>query len=77
MVGGLEKLVITVGKPFKDLQALIEGYGDLELAEREERLERALELLGEAEARDSKKSKNKRSRNWHQNQKTMSMRLPL
>jgi hypothetical protein len=50
VVGGIEKLVKTVGKPFADVQAVVSGYGDLNIAERQERLEQALALLGGAQA---------------------------
>ena len=52
VVGGIEKLVTTVGKPFKDVQAIIYGYGDLNPLERQERLEQALALLGGAQELD-------------------------
>ncbi|MDZ7705289.1 MAG: ATP-dependent DNA helicase RecG [Trueperaceae bacterium] len=45
VVGGLEKLVATVGRPFRDVQEVIAGYGDLSVEERAERLERALGML--------------------------------
>ena len=45
VVGGLEKLVETVGKPFGDVRALVKGYADLEPDERQEKLEQALSLL--------------------------------
>ena len=47
VVGGLERLVETVGAPFADVRAVIEGYGDLDAEQRESRLERALRLLDE------------------------------
>ncbi|MEX2535395.1 MAG: ATP-dependent DNA helicase RecG [Trueperaceae bacterium] len=45
VVGGLEKLVATVGRPFADINELIDGYSQLEPAEREQRVTKALELL--------------------------------
>ena len=47
VVGGIEKLVQTVGKPFADIQVLIEGYGNLEPDERKVRLEQVLFILNE------------------------------
>ncbi|HEX7004832.1 MAG TPA: ATP-dependent DNA helicase RecG [Trueperaceae bacterium] len=47
VVGGLEKLVATVGKPFADINEVIRGYSELEPAERQQRVTRALELLEE------------------------------
>ena len=49
VVGGIEKLVETVGKPFGDVRALIKGYADLEPEVRQEKLEQALTLLGPEE----------------------------
>ena len=45
VVGGLEKLVATVGKPFADVNEVIRGYSELEPGERRERVNRALALL--------------------------------
>lgn len=45
VVGGLEKLLATVGKPFGDVRAVMAGYADLDPTERERRLEQALALL--------------------------------
>jgi ATP-dependent DNA helicase RecG len=49
VVGGIEKLVQTVGKPFADVQAVVVGYSDLNIVERQERLEQALALLSGAQ----------------------------
>ena len=48
--GGLERLLETVGGPFGDVRALMDGYSALSPGEREERLEQALTLLGPPEA---------------------------
>lgn len=45
VVGGLEKLVGSVGRPFADVGELFAGYSQLSPEEREDRLRRALELL--------------------------------
>ena len=45
VVGGIEKLVATVGRPFSDVREVISGYRDLDPASRHDRVERALELL--------------------------------
>ena len=45
VVGGIERLVTTVGKPFADVRAVVAGYGELDEAGRKVRLEQALELL--------------------------------
>jgi len=45
VLGGVEKLVRTVGRPFADLLEVMRGYANLEPAEREARIERALALL--------------------------------
>lgn len=44
--GGLERLLETVGGPFSDLRELMNGYALLTPEAREERVGRALELLG-------------------------------
>ncbi len=49
VVGGLERLVATVGRPFADVRAIMSGYAELEPEEREARLKEALELLGHAQ----------------------------
>ena len=48
VVGGVEKLVATLGRPFDDVRQLIAGYGDLPPSDREQRLQQALDLLGSA-----------------------------
>ncbi|MDQ3398991.1 MAG: ATP-dependent DNA helicase RecG, partial [Deinococcota bacterium] len=45
VVGGLEKLVDTVGRPFADVREVMRGYHDLDPGRREERIEEALTLL--------------------------------
>ncbi len=45
VVGGLEKLVATVGAPFADVRSVMNGYGSLTPEERSERLEQALGML--------------------------------
>ena len=45
VVGGIEKLVLTLGRPFDDVQRVIEGYGELSPEAREARVMQALELL--------------------------------
>lgn len=45
VVGGIEKLVETVGKPFGDVREVIAGYNDLDPAERKIKLNAALKLL--------------------------------
>jgi ATP-dependent DNA helicase RecG len=52
VVGGLEKLVATVGRPFSDVSELIDGYARLEPRQREERVRRALALLAAETARE-------------------------
>ncbi len=49
VVGGLERLVTTVGRPFADVRALLSGYGSWDPAMRAERLQSALTLLAPAE----------------------------
>jgi ATP-dependent DNA helicase RecG len=49
VVGGIEKLVNTVGKPFADVREIVSGYGDLNSEQRQERLEQAIALLGGAQ----------------------------
>jgi ATP-dependent DNA helicase RecG len=48
VVGGIERLVATVGKPFDDVQTLIAGYGTLELEDRRRCIAAALDLLSPA-----------------------------
>ncbi len=43
--GGLEKLVSSLGKPFQDVQTLVSGYAELNIAERKERIEKVMSLL--------------------------------
>lgn len=45
VVGGIEKLITTVGKPFADIGMMVERYAQLSVAERQERLEQVLALL--------------------------------
>ena len=45
VVGGLEKLVATVGAPFADVRSVMNGYSSLTPEERLERLEQALGML--------------------------------
>jgi ATP-dependent DNA helicase RecG len=45
VVGGIERLVATVGKPFDDVQALMTGYAGLEPDARRRCIEAALDLL--------------------------------
>ncbi|MDF1523200.1 MAG: hypothetical protein P1P87_10320, partial [Trueperaceae bacterium] len=45
VVGGLERLVATVGRPFADVRAILDGYAALPTEERARRLETALGLL--------------------------------
>ena len=45
VVGGLERLVATVGRPFADVQELLTGYAELAPEERAARLEAALRRL--------------------------------
>jgi ATP-dependent DNA helicase RecG len=49
-VGGLEKLLETVGQPFADVRALMAGYSGLSPEARAERLTQALALLESAPA---------------------------
>jgi ATP-dependent DNA helicase RecG len=50
VVGGLERLVARVGRPFADVAAALDGYGALDPGTRRTRLERALALLADGEA---------------------------
>jgi ATP-dependent DNA helicase RecG len=50
VVGGLEKLLETVGQPFADVRALMAGYSGLSPEARAERLTQALALLESAPA---------------------------
>lgn len=45
VVGGIEKLVMTLGKPFADISLIIQGYTNLTTSERRVRLEQVLALL--------------------------------
>ncbi|MFN2322788.1 MAG: ATP-dependent DNA helicase RecG [Trueperaceae bacterium] len=45
VVGGLERLVATVGRPFADVQELLTGYAELAPTERADRLAAALRCL--------------------------------
>ena len=45
VVGGIEKLVESVGRPFADVREVFSGYRQLDSASRHDRIERALELL--------------------------------
>jgi ATP-dependent DNA helicase RecG len=51
VVGGLERLVATVGRPFRDLTAVLGGYADLDPETRRERVERALAMLDASQPR--------------------------
>lgn len=45
VVGGLEKLLATVGTPFSDVREVMAGYAELAPAERGQRIEQALAIL--------------------------------
>lgn len=45
VVGGLEKLLGTLGKPFADIRELMQGYADLAPQDRALRIDQALDLL--------------------------------
>lgn len=45
VVGGLESLLNTVGKPFADVQKILQGYSSMDLEERREHITQALALL--------------------------------
>ncbi len=45
VVGGLEGLLTTIGKPVADVHKLISGYSDMSLEEREESINQAITLL--------------------------------
>ncbi|UCH27944.1 MAG: ATP-dependent DNA helicase RecG [Trueperaceae bacterium] len=45
VVGGLERLIVTIGQPFADVRELMVGYDELSPEERRVRLLRAIELL--------------------------------
>lgn len=47
VVGGIEKLVSNLGKPFHDIKHIIEGYEVQDVDMRKERLEQALHVLNE------------------------------
>ena len=50
VVGGVEKLLDSVGAPFADVRAVMTGYRSLSLDERPDRIVRALKLLDELAA---------------------------
>jgi len=52
VVGGLERLLATVGRPFADLRGLLDGYAGWSPARREEAVRAALVLLDGADAAD-------------------------
>lgn len=56
VVGGLERLLESVGKPFADLRAELEGYRSKAPDERRLALERVLALLSEAQAAERPRS---------------------
>ena len=45
VVGGIEKLVLTLGRPFTELHAIIAGYEVLDVASRQQAIERAIAHL--------------------------------
>ena len=51
--GGLERLLETVGGPFGDVRALMDGYSALSPEARAERVEQALVLLGPVEVSEA------------------------
>ncbi len=57
VVGGLEKLLDTLGKPFADIRAVLDGYSTLSQAEREGKLVQAIALLDNADEKDAAKKK--------------------
>ena len=50
VVGGLERLLESVGKPFADIRALLAGYRSWGVAERQAALQQVLALIDEAES---------------------------
>jgi len=60
VVGGLEKLLDTLGKPFADIRAVLDGYSELDESEREGKLVQALALLENAEEKEVAKLKAKK-----------------
>ncbi len=50
VVGGLERLVTTVGRPFADVRELLAGYAGFDVETRAERLRGALALLAPVDA---------------------------
>lgn len=52
VVGGLEKLLATVGAPFADVRKLLRDYGRREPSQREAAIRAALDLLDEGERAD-------------------------
>ena len=53
VVGGIEKLVNTIGKPLKEIQPYLENYSKLDDAEREKRIRRAIYII-ETQLKDEK-----------------------
>jgi ATP-dependent DNA helicase RecG len=62
VVGGLEKLMATVGRPFADVAGLIGGYAQMAPREREDRVRQALTLLAAETARERAKASGKAAR---------------
>lgn len=61
VVGGLERLVTTVGTPFADVKVLFEGYATFSTERRREVVERALDLLTPLPTRTSGKEPSARA----------------
>ncbi len=59
VVGGIEKLVSNLGKPFHDIKHIIEGYEVQDVDMRKERLEQALQVLDEKIKADISSSSHK------------------
>lgn len=57
VVGGIEKLVRTIGKPLKEINHLFEGYSDLKNTDRCQRVEKAINIIKELIEQEEEKKK--------------------
>ncbi len=59
VVGGIEKLVNTIGKPLKDIRALVENYAELDCEKREEKIKEAIYIIETALSEQKKLDKDR------------------
>lgn len=63
VVGGIEKLVNTIGRPLKEIRPIIENYAELDNNERNERIKKAIDIIETAIMEQKKLDKDRLEQN--------------